>query len=733
MILARFNSDPIYFDKSQESCRKVDIILSTLGKPYKARKKAQYYNVPCSFDIETTSFFRHRETGEVLSPAQHSMMGEGKRSYEKEATMYIWMFGLNGFVIYGRTWDEFIILLQYISAKLLLSVNKRLVCFIHNLSFEFQWFKNWIPWAEVFATKPYEPLNGLSTWGFEFHCSYRNSNKSLDLLGKDLIECKVQKLVGDLDYDLIRNSKTVLSNKELAYCFNDVKVVMAYIHEQLMVEKYVHKIPLTSTGYVRRDLKEACFTDPGKKGRVKYWQYHDMMKDLTLVPDVYWMLKDATQGGFVHGSPLYMGEILKKMRSMDKASYYPSIMVGDLLPMSSFKKRNVHTMSDADFTRYISKYCCLFEVKFEGLESTFPYDDYIAKARCYTEGEVVVNNGRIHKADMIITTITEQDFFIIKAWYKWEKMSISKFYTAWKGHLPKPIVEKILDYFEKKTTLKGVEGPDAEAEYMNSKARINSIFGCTITSIINKEITLSDSGEWKIDEHIDIEEAMQKYNNNPGRFLYWAWGCWVTAIGRRGICAAITNLGADYVYSDTDSVKFLNFEKHKAYFDEVNEKSIDKIKKALAFHKIDPERCHACTPKGDIKYLGIFEDEGAYKRFKTLGAKRYAYEDAKGLHTTVAGLGKKAGIKYLTDNYKDPMKGFDTDLTVPALQTGKLTHTYIDCEMEGELTDYQGHTAHYKELSGVHLAPCPFSMKVTEEYVKFCQALKYRGGELSYL
>ena len=48
--------------------------------------KVTYYNIPASFDIETSSF----------------MIGE-----EKHACMYIWQFGLNGTVIYGRTWDQF--------------------------------------------------------------------------------------------------------------------------------------------------------------------------------------------------------------------------------------------------------------------------------------------------------------------------------------------------------------------------------------------------------------------------------------------------------------------------------------------------------------------------------------------------------------------------------------------------------------------------------------------------
>lgn len=42
--------------------------------------------------------------------------------------------------------------------------------------------------------------------------------------------------------------------------------------------------------------------------------------------------------------------------------------------------------------------------------------------------------------------------------------------------------------------------------------------------------------------------------------------------------------------------------------------------------------------------MGVFEDDGHYKRFICLGSKKYAYEDDDGnLHITVAGVAKKKG------------------------------------------------------------------------------------------
>ena len=82
-------------------------------------------------------------------------------------------------------------------------------------------------------------------------------------------------MVGYLDYNILRHSCTPLTDKELLYCVNDIKVVMAYIQEQIETEGKIYKIPLTNTGYVRRDIKEECLYTDGnldKKHPVLYYE-----------------------------------------------------------------------------------------------------------------------------------------------------------------------------------------------------------------------------------------------------------------------------------------------------------------------------------------------------------------------------------------------------------------------------------------------------------------------------
>ena len=65
------------------------------------------------------------------------------------------------------------------------------------------------------------------------------SNCALKELPK-LFKLPVEKKVGDLDYDLLRNSKTDLTEKELGYCEYDCLVVYYFILEDLVIN-YLQK------------------------------------------------------------------------------------------------------------------------------------------------------------------------------------------------------------------------------------------------------------------------------------------------------------------------------------------------------------------------------------------------------------------------------------------------------------------------------------------------------------
>ena len=147
----------------------------------------------------------------------------------------------------------------------------------------------------------------------------------------------------------------------------------------------------------------------------------------------------------------------------------------------------------------------------------------------------------------------------------------------------------------------------------------------------------------------------------------------------------------------------------------------------MNYYNIPVEKAKPKTIKGIEKPLGVWDYEATYTRFKTLGAKRYLIENGNDIQITMVGVNKKSGIKYLRHKYKTNdkiFKAFEENLMFPATYlnsegieeqgSGKLTHTYIDNYIAGELIDYTGKKGYYNEQSFVHL-----------ENSEYCLSLDY--------
>ena len=678
----------------------------------KTNKKVTYLNIESAFDIETSSTIVNGE---------------------KFAFSYIWMYGLglNKPIFYGRTWQEFLDICEILQKHFELSEDKRLIIYIHNLGYEFQFMRKYFNWLNVFAIDERKPIKALCDYGIEFRDSYILSGYSLANTAKNLAKHKVKKLVGDLDYSLVRHEKTPLTDIEMGYCKNDIDIILAYINEQILQYGDINKIPLTNTGRVRQYVKHNCYYDDSnhrKSSKGKYIKYRKIMDDLTLDPETYIQLKRSFMGGFTHSNPKYTGKTLNNVSSIDLTSSYPSVMLADKYPMSRARELKVETLEDLE--NLSNTYCLVFDVKLEGLYNTLGYESYISESKCRNLKGAIVNNGRIFQADELSMTITDVDFNIISKVYRWEKIAVQNVKGFMKGYLPKSIIESILNLYEDKTTLKGVEGK--EVEYLLSKGMLNSVYGMCVTEIVKNNHTYSEN--WEI-EKVDIDEKISEYNDSRNRFLYYAWGIWVTAYARRNLWSGILAMGEDYIYSDTDSIKLLNYKDHENYVNWYNEQVSKKLIKMCEFYKLDTKRLTPKTIEGVAKPLGVWEYEGKYDKFKTLGAKRYLIKQGDSYQLTVAGLSKKNGIEYMVkkagNNATKIFKMFNDNLYIPSSETGKMTHTYIDSEMVGAITDHKGETKIVRSLSSVHLESCDFTLSIAKQYQDFLQKLSqgyiYKG------
>lgn len=668
----------------------------------RTNKKKTYINLECGFDIESTSTYIQDE---------------------KVAFMYEWTFGIKdkNFICYGRTWEQFIELCEKLQKHFDLGEDRILVCYIHNFSFEFQFMRKYFDWLNVFSVDERKPIKALCSYGIEFRDSYILSGYSLEKTAENLQFHKIEKLVGGLDYSLIRTSDTVLSEQELAYCEHDVLIILYYINEQIQQYGDITKVPLTNTSRVRNFVRNNCYhssTNHKKESKRKWFKYREIMNDLQLTKEEYIILKRAFQGGFTHANPNYSGKLLENVSSIDFTSSYPAVMLAEKFPMSRGIKTELDIPNGKTLDYYCKYYCVVFDVVFEGLQSKIQYENYISESKCMNLVNPIINNGRVYSADKLVTTLTDIDFNIIKSTYTWEKIGVKNIYRYCRGYLPKDIILSILKLYEDKTTLKGVEG--MEVEYQNSKGMLNSTYGMCVTDIIRDEITYTD--DWGSTD-ADIEKQLETYNNSYSRFLYYPWGVWVTAYARRNLWLGIKNLENDYVYSDTDSIKMLNYEKHQDFIKWYDDIITDKLYKMCDHYNIDKDKLKPKTIKGVEKMIGIWDYEGTYSRFKTLGAKRYLVEEDGELHLTVAGLSKKNGINYMIEKCEgDNTKVFDMfndELYIPAEHTGKMTHSYIDIEHDFMIKDYQGNDSHVVTKSGVHLESCDFTLSISKQYAEF--------------
>ena len=654
--------------------------------------------------------------------------------------MYCWVFTFNGHVFLGRTWDQFLDLLSAFRQHYGIAHDDcRLPIYIHNLSFEAQFMLHRFKWVEVFAMSERKPVRMVSEEGYEFRCSYLLSGYSLLGVGKNLKKYKVQKMEGDLDYSLKRHTLTPLTEKEWGYVINDGLVVSAYVQE--LIEQYnsIVRIPMTKTGFVRNYCRERCFFDNKSHSHDfsgKFSAYHRLMNNLVINDgEEYELLKRAFQGGFTHACMYHSNRVYENVTSYDFTSSYPAVMVSEQFPMS--KGKWVEPKTKAEFLKYLKTYCCVFDIEFIDLEPRNFIDHPLSLSRCSHIEDYEVDNGRIISAKRARTSMTNIDYDIFRKFYRWKRSRIGKVMIYRKAYLPRDFVKSILDLYSDKTKLKGMEDEDNKARYMSAKELLNATYGMSVTDICRDKVELNDNLEWVI-EAVNVERQIKEYNRNPKRFLFYPWGVFVTAYARRNLFSGLLACGNDYIYADTDSVKILNAEAHTRYFKRYNSLMLSKLRKASEVQKLPYELFAPKTIKGEEKPLGVWDFDGFYTRFKTLGAKRYMVEYAethevtKGIMSrysiTIAGVNKKVAIPALEAKAKkegkDIFELFSFGLLFDEDMCGKNLHTYIDSEHEGILTDYLGNKARYHEYSAVHLEPTSYLMDSSPDYMRILGLLK---------
>ena len=626
--------------------------------------KRKYKNLFCAFDIESTN-------DEDL----------------QQAFMYIWQFQIDEYTIIGRTWNEWLQCLERITDKL--KQDEYIMIYIHNASYEFSFIKGIYHFEpeEVFCIEPRKVLKFEMLGHLEFRCSYLLTNMSLAAFTSKM--GVKQKLSGDeYDYSIQRYPWSQLTERELEYCITDVSSLVDALKVYFSIENdNFYTIPLTSTGFVRRDVKEAM-------RHFNRNELQNMLPDF----DVYTILKEAFRGGNTHGNRYYVGRIIENVSSYDRVSSYPDVQINELFPMSPWIREDNIDIERACRKIFKQKRACLMRISFGNIRLRDPMCGcpYIAKHKCRNLAHHYNDNGRVLWADHLEISITDIDLHIILDQYDFDYAEISDFYHCRYGKLPKSMRDVILKYFRNKTELKNVKGE--ELYYGMAKAKLNSVYGMCVQDICKRSI-LYEEDIFKYDMQLSDPELYDQTIRKA--FICFAWGVWTTCHARAHLQKAIDLVGNYFVYCDTDSVKY------------IDEGNID-FKQYNRIRKQDSIRNGGCCrdPAGNMQYLGLYDYEGTYKKFITLGAKKYAYVDQQDqLHITVAGCGKKTGAKELAS--RGGIEAFKEGFTF--YDAGGTESIYNDIR-EPYYIDLDGHTLEI--TSNVLIRPSTYTLGITVEYEK---------------
>lgn len=675
--------------------------------------KTTFLNMACTFDIETTSF----------------KVGENKC-----ATMYLWQFAITSkCACYGRKWGEFIEFLNMLENYYRLNKKRKMIIYIHNAGFECSFLLSVLGLEKAFATKAHSPMYFTYRY-FIFKDSYILSGLSLRRTLEEC-NCPIDIMKTELDYSLKRHSETPLNDDEIKYGLNDVLGLAYYIETEIEKNGDITQIPLTKTGYARRFVRDKCF---------EYDTYKELIDRIQIRNvDLYNTLKRAFTGGYTHANPYFVNRVVNNVASIDFTSSYPSVMIRKKYPMSKFIQLNIDKNNLDDMC---NKYCCVFDIAFTNLESK-SFVHTISRHKVYTQGEIIEDNGRIVKADYLQCTITEVDFEDIKKFYTYDDYEIGNFYYAKRGYLPKPIIECILELYDNKTKLKGVEGK--EDLYLVSKGILNAMYGMCVCDIVQKNFTI-DSGEW-VENSNSPEMCIFKNAKNKRTFLFYGWGVYVTAYARHELYKGIfeTQKNNDFIYSDTDSIKFRNYNHYNEWIEKYNSECVEELKACCDYYNLDSSKL---DPDGKHQ-LGIWDFEGVYDKFKTLGCKRYLYvqgsfkrrerytekwcninnynrcvrvesifEKSQKWSLTVAGLNKKEPLKYILD--RGAFKFFNNRMKIPPEYSGRLTHTYLNNQTPVFLYDYMGNKYLCEDKSGVYLEKTEYNLSFKDIFLQYLEGIK---------
>lgn len=567
--------------------------------------------------------------------------------------IYQWAFEFNRGLYYGRTPEQLMTMLSNIVEYYELNEQKRVLIFVHNLAYDisylmlylYEWFGN--P-TFVLATDNNHIFCIQYGNGLEFRCSYKLSNNSLDKWSKN-VNTQYKKLVNGIDYDVIRNQNTPLTRRDWKYQLYDVIVQSQALDNQLeLYADNLASIPLTSTGYTRREISRS-YKGKVHRGRNKN---RDEFIRTKMTKHVYELNRTEFSGGLTIGNFTMKGKIQEgDIRHRDFRSDYPTQQRIRTMPCGQWvfyaDSGRIH-----EFKTMNEKYCMLIKIVINDMglykHVTMPYAQtshfLIATS---SDFRYISENGRIiatKGASEVVLSYEEIE--LLKRQYRFD-YEIKEVWINKRNYLPAWLTDVIDEHFKGKTDFKEkleaytgddiIEKLNLKNNLMKSKNVINGIYGVSATDPVKVSFVI-DKNKCRPEGVNDIQKSLNKFYNSYNNCMRYSWGCFTTIYARLQLVEIVENIIGyeNFIYSDTDSIYYYSTPEIEKSMEEYNKKCYDDAIQKGAY---------ITTDAGTIVTYNSFDEEvykgkpERIKRFKFLHAKCYAYETDDGqLHSTIAGV-----------------------------------------------------------------------------------------------
>lgn len=706
-------NDPKQFPKPTEPFVVIKPPRKKWGKP----TTTEYIRVNLSLDIETTTVDGYS--------APYVM------------TLSLETPGSNQFMIYHcRHWCDVQSLLDEIAKHYRCGHNRKthtnrvLLCLIHNLSYEFYFCKSELAfdfgkWG-FFTKESRKAMKAALSNGIEFRDSAALTNSNLVELSKKFTLHKKEK---DLDYSIPRNTKTPWKDHERRYINEDVIILNEF--EDVFFSDFCmpgERPPLTNTARLLLKVKQHMQRSNFDVNTVSMIQPSAM----TIIKEQRYLFR----GGVVHGNINYLDEkVLCLMR--DITSSYPYAMLAKYYPMSPWVSNKLDSNcfkrgeTPKEFRDLLTSKCCKYTATFYNLraktehsyESKSKVVEYMPPAGDPTDG---LDNGRIRRAEWCTVMQTELDWMIYDLLYDWDYVEIKGLQVSDRGQLPAFLLECLIEDYKQKNHLKKT-GKKKTKEYELKKADVNTYYGMLVKSVYSDNVSYNQKMEFWEPEHQTYTSMQEELNE---RFLSYDWGIWVTAHARYKLVScicAIERLGGHVIYYDTDSCKYIPSADGatERWFEEENA-------------RIREENTHNPYLQDDAFYGVPGEGIGEWDKecetpvyFKTLGSKRYLYEEDGHRCLCVAGLPKAAQDELDADDAWERFSKYG--FAFSGEKTGKLRPVFHDEPYSVTITDDYGNTETIDCRSGITLVPVDFEVSENSLAALFAQKHAFEKERRNYI